>query len=213
MTAVLGAASMASALAQTVYSVNAVGYVNVTVPAGKFAMLANPLNAATNTIIGVLPDVPNGTVVYVFDNKTSSFAGATKRSATSWSGTGVSGATALAPGQGFFLKNAGTTDLTITFVGEVPQGTLSTSYVAGYNVVGSQVPQSGLLETDLGYKAATGDIAYIFDSATQAYTTYTKRATSWTSPAGAGEPTVNVASGFFLNAKAAGTWTRTFSVN
>jgi len=213
MTAVLGAASLASASAQTVYSVNAVGYVNVTVPANKFALLANPLNAAANTIAGVLPDAPANTVVYVYNAATSAFSAATKRASGSWTGT-ATGDTALVPGQGFFVK-APATDLTITFVGEVPQGNLSTPYVAGYNLLGSQVPQTGLLETDLGFKGATNDKAFIFDVTTQAYTTFTKRASgSWTGgPTGVTQPTVNVANGFFLNAAAAGTWTRTFSVN
>jgi hypothetical protein len=209
MTAVLGAASIASALAQTVYSVNAVGYVNVTVPAGKFALLANPLNQPTNSIPAVLPDVPVNTVVYVFDAATGQFAAATKR-ATSWTGTGA--AATIAPGQGFFVKNAGAADLNITFVGEVMQGTdMKVNYVAGFNLLGSLVPQTGKLETDLGFKAAVNDVVYVFDPATQGYATSTKRATAWTG--GGGEPTIPVANGFFYKAGAAGSWTRSFSVN
>jgi len=175
MTAVLGAASLATAMAQTVYSVNAVGYVNVPVPAGKFALLANPLDTGTNaTIAAVLPDVPIGTVVYTYG--TAGFADATKRTATVWSGPGS--AALLKPGVGFFIKNAGTADLNITFVGEVMQGDatkLKVDYVAGFNLLGSLVPQEGKVVTDLKLGVQNNDTIYTFDPATQTYGTFTKR--------------------------------------
>jgi len=211
LTAAVSAAAVATSVAQTVYSVNAVGYVNVTVPAGKFAMLANPLNQPTNSLAAVLPDVPANTVVYVFQS--GGFVQATKRS-TGWSGPGATAT--LNPGQGFFVKNAGTADMTITFVGEVPQGTaLSVPLVAGMNLVGSIVPQAGKVETDLKIPAANGDILYQWDTATQAYKTAATRRTNvgqWTGGTG-GEPTIGVGEGFFYSAKAAGNWTRSFSVN
>jgi len=118
----------------------------------------------------------------------------------------------LPPGAGFFIKNAGTADFTITFVGEVMQGSLSLPLASGFNLIGSQVPQSGKLETDLGFKAAANDKVYLFDATSGNYTTYTKRASgTWTG--GSGEPVINVANGFFYQAQAAGAWTRSFSVN
>lgn len=213
MTVALGAASIATSLAQTVYSVNAVGYVNVTVPAGKFALLANPLKLATNSIPAVLPDAPANTQVFVYNAATGNYVSATKRSSGSWTGDGA--AATLNPGQGFWVKNAGTADLTITFVGEVMQGdatTLKVDYVAGFNLLGSMVPQTGKLETDLGFKASANDQVFVFDAATANYTTFTKRASgAWTG--GTGEPSIPVANGFFYKAGAAGSWTRTFSVN
>jgi len=211
MTALLGAASLATAAAQTVYSVNAVGYVNVTVPAGGFALLANPLNLPTNDIPSVLPDAPANTVVYVYDAASSGFLVATKRASGSWTGNGATAT--LDPGKGFFIKNAGTAAMNITFVGEVMQGNLSLNYVSGFNLIGSLVPQTGKLETDLGYKATANDVVYLFDPTTQAYpATYTKRSSgAWTG--GSGEPSIPVANGFWLKAAAAGSWTRSFSVN
>lgn len=213
MTVALGAASIATSLAQTVYSVNAVGYVNVTVPAGKFALLANPLKLAAMTIPAVLPDVPANTQVFVYNPATAAYTSATKRASGSWTGDGA--AATLVPGQGFWVKNAGTADLNITFVGEVMQGDatqLKVDYIAGFNLLGSLVPQTGKLETDLGYKGAANDQVFTFDPASAAYTTYTKRASgAWTG--GSGEPSIPVANGFFLKAAAAGSWTRSFSVN
>jgi hypothetical protein len=208
VTAVLGAASVAVAVAQTVYSVNAVGFVNKTIPAGQFVLVANPLDAGTdnNTITKLFPDVPNNTTkIWTFDAATSSYSSFTKRS-TGWA---PNGNTVLAPGTGFFIQNTATTDFTVTFVGEVMQGDLSTPFVAGFNLLGSQVPQAGKVETDLKLPAVLNDKVWTFNAGV--YTTLTRRATAWTPS----EPTVQVGEAFFFERKggAAGNWTRSFSVN
>jgi len=205
LTAVLGAASVATAMAQTVYSVNAVGYVKIgPIANGQFFLAANPLNLPTNSLAAVLPDAPANTIIYTLSGGT--FSKFTKR-ATGWTGTGADTAT-LNPGVGFFVQNTTGADLTLTFVGEVVQGTVSTQYPAGYSLLGSQIPQEGLVETDLKLGAANGDVVFQLNSSQQ-YVQSTRRATSWTPS----EPTIGVGNGFFLNAKAAGTWTRTFNVN
>ncbi len=219
LTAVLSAAGIACSLAQ-VYSVNAVGYVNVTIPAGPNAFVAvgNPLNFSdganpANTLDNILPNAPNNTTkVWDFDPVSSTFALYTKR-ATGWSGAaGVN----FNPGKGFFIQNDATTPITLTFVGEVPQGSKTISYTAGFNLIASAFPLSGAIETALGYPAANGDKVYQFDPASQQYALYTRRATSW-SPS---EPSIgvnasyaNVAEGFWLQAASAGSWTRTFNVS
>src|SRR5438046_1261359 len=69
------AAGVATSMAQ-IYSVNAVGYVNVTLDAG-FNMVSNPLNAADNTVGGlfknITPSIPPGFKVFVFNNTTGAF--------------------------------------------------------------------------------------------------------------------------------------------
>jgi len=206
VTAVLGAASVAGAVAQTVYSVNAVGFVNKPVAANSFALLANPLKLETNSLTAVLPDVPANTKVYVFDTGTQLFNVFTKRT-SSWTGTGAD-AVRLDPGKGFFVQNVGTTDFTVTFVGEVVQGdSITTAFPAGFSLIASQVPQAGRLETDLKLPAKNGDKAYIYGAT--GYSVMTRRTSSWTPS----EPQVGVAEGFFFQAAAAGSWTRSFSVN
>jgi hypothetical protein len=209
LAAALAAAGLITATAQTVYSVNAVGFVNVSVPAGAFALLANPLNQPTNDLATVLADAPVDTTVYDF-NPTTGFAIYTKR-ATTWTGTGASTAR-LDPGKGFFVKNNGTAAFNLTFIGEVPQGTLSTPIVTGFNLLGSKVPQAGAVETQLGLPAANADQVYVYGAA--GYTITTRRTSAWTG--GTGEPVIGVGQGFFLNraaANGAANWTRTFSVN
>jgi hypothetical protein len=114
----------------------------------------------------------------------------------------------LSPGEGFWLRNPSAEDLTITLVGEVPQGTLTTDLVEGFNLVSSQVPQAGLIETDLGLPVEEGTSVYNYDPAA-GYSISTIDFGAW-SPA---EPTVAVGEGVWVRAISAGGWTRDFSVN
>src|SRR6266480_2545573 len=123
LTAVLSAAGVASSLAQgTVYSVNAVGYVNLTIPTG-FSMIANPLNntaANGNTVSNLFPSVPIGTTIYKFDN----VAGTYSINQFSFAGWGSPNDTML-PGDGAFIRNPTASPISVTLVGEVMQGPLS----------------------------------------------------------------------------------------
>jgi hypothetical protein len=212
-----------------VYSVNAVGYVNVSVPAGALAILANPLNGTNNLLntIMPLPDGSDGVTIYRFDTTTQNFADAIQFvTGVGWFSASDPAPT-VNPGEAFFLNNILATALNITFVGEVPQGSLSNP-VPGGNLLAlrsSQVPQSAPLgdaatAASLQFPAAGGDTVYVFDVATQNY----KDAYSyvdgfgWFSanpddPGPVG-PTIPVATGFFSQkVGAAANWTRNFSVN
>jgi hypothetical protein len=200
-TAAIGVAGSLGAFAQ-VYSVNAVGYINVTVPANSFALIANQLNTGGNKVTEVLPTVAEGTIVF----KYSAGAGFTPNGFEfgEWANPNQ----VLAPGEGFFLRNNSAAEMKVTLVGEVPQGTLTTPLVNGLNLVSSQVPQAGKLVADLGFPAVEGDV--IFQWAGTSY----KPANGfefgeWSG----GEPTVAVAEGFFVQKNGAGNWSRTFSVN
>ena len=117
----------------------------------------------------------------------------------------------LNPGEGFWLQlPPGAAATTITFVGEVPQGSLSTDLDAGFNLVSSQVPQAGLVTTDLGLPAEDGDIVFTYsESADPKYGIATYDFGAW-DPA---EPMVGVGEGFWVQKISAATWDRDFSVN
>lgn len=198
------AASAASSLAQTVYSVNAVGFVNVNFPPG-FTLSSNPLDGAANTVLALFPTVPNGTSVFKFDSATGSYTGSTFLFG-SWNNPSMT----LVPGEGFFFKNPTVTTVVNTFVGNVKQGTLTTPLSAGFTLVGSQVPQSGLVTTDLGLPIGNAESVFKFDTATQAYTGGSFLFGSWS---GGIEPTIGVGEGFFVKKNASASWTRTFTVN
>ncbi|MGE4181834.1 MAG: hypothetical protein AB7J34_18580 [Limisphaerales bacterium] len=201
-TAVLGVAGSLGASAQ-VYSVNAVGYINITVAANKFALVANQLNAGGNKITEVVPTAAEGTIVFRYAAGAGFVGNGFEFGA--WSLPDM----VLPPGVGFFIQNNTAADQTFTFVGEVPQGALSTALVAGLNLTGSQVPQAGTLSA-LGYPGAEGDVVYQWDAAAQGY----KAPNGFEFGAWSlGDPSIAVGEGFFLQRGAAGAWTRTFSVN
>jgi hypothetical protein len=202
LTAALGAAGVATSVAQSVFSVNAVGYVNVDVPKG-FSMIANPLDAGAgnNTVAKLFAGVPDGTTVFQY-SPASGWAGNTL-DLGEWGNPNA----VLAPGGGAFIRVPSATK--VTFVGEVMQGNLSNPIAAGFSVMSSQVPQSGKLDTDLKFPAADGDVVYQFDNATNSYVSHTLDFGEWSN----GTPTPKVGEAFFVKASKAGTWTRTFSVN
>jgi hypothetical protein len=205
--AAFGAAGAATSMAQ-VFSVNAVGYVNKTVPANSYMMVSNPLKAATNTVNALFTGVPAGFQVYVytpgkgydtatFDDLEGGFVGTAANME-------------ITPGEGVFVRNPTTAAVTVTFVGEVPQGTLVTPLVAGLQIVSSQVPQAGTPQ-QLGYVGEVGDQIYQFNATTQKYdvATFDDLVNDW-DPA---PKVVDVGDAFFLSKTKAGQWTRTFNVN
>lgn len=205
----MGLAGAVSAIGQ-VYSVNAVGYINVTIPAsaangsGGYGMVANQLNTGGNTVAEVIPTAPDGTLL----NKHTQAGGFSVNQANF--GAWDRPTEVIKPGEAFFVKNPQTTPLTLTFVGEVPQGELKTPLLSGLNLVSSQVPQAGKLVVDLKFPAGDDDIIYQWDSAAQGYKAPNQLSFgAWTG----GEPDIKVGEGFFVQKVAAGSWDRTFSVN
>lgn len=204
LSAAVGAAGLLAASAQ-VYSVNSVGYVNLAIPPG-FSMIANPLNAADNTI-GALFDpaktgLPDGTTIYKFNSSTGQYS-VNVLDFGAWANPSDT----LNPGEGAFIRNVGPAT-TITFVGEVMQGTLTQSLPQGFSIQASQVPQSGQLDTDLGFPAVDGDTVFMFVNSTGQYSVHAFDFGAWNVP-----PVPAVGESFFVQKIAAATWTRNFSVN
>jgi len=213
LTAALSAAGVASSMAQgTVFSVNAVGYVNTTVGPG-FAIVSNPLTASDNTIgalfgTGIQGTIPDGFSVYQFTGTGFSISQYSAFDGT-FSPTAAASKTLL-PGEGVFVKNPSTSPVTITFVGEVSQGNLQNPYPKGLSIRANQVPQEVAIDT-VGFVGKDGDQVYMFNTTTQKYVIYTVDSFSlqFSPPL----PALKVGEGFFLKAGAAGSWNRSFSVN
>jgi len=215
LTAALSAAGIATSMAQ-VFSVNAVGYVNKTVPAntvggsGKLALISNPLDAGAgnNTIANLFKGVPDGTQVYKYDG--AKFITATFDSLENAFLPADAAATVVMPGEGVFVRNTSAQELKITFVGEVPQGQLDNPLPKGLSIRSSIVPQQGTAK-ELGLPGSDGDQVYQFLPDVQSYftSTFDGLENDWLpalKPLAVGEA-------FFLRRGAAGTWSRTFSVN
>jgi len=113
--------------------------------------------------------------------------------------------------------NPTSTQLTLTFVGEVPQGQLSNPLPKGFSIKSSQVPQDGKPDA-LGLPGQGGDKIFRYNKTTKSYDgyTYSDLDNIWESNSTGlpGLPVIPVGESFFLfRAQSAGTWTRNFSVN
>jgi hypothetical protein len=227
LSALLGALGSVSAHAQNVYSLNAVGYINITCLPG-FNMISCPLlttdtNGNPNNSLGaVLPNssgaltgcnvyfwFPSATPpAYVEDS--ARVIGTSKGQTLNANGWGNNGTNLLTPGVGCWFQNNFLSNITLTIVGTVPTGPITNTLVPGFNLVGSAVPMSGDLASNT-ISALTnyniGDNFYTYNSTnTPVYAEYT--AVSATSKAGghgyngnwaaAGDPIVpNVGEGFW----------------
>jgi hypothetical protein len=201
--AVALAATLASSMAQ-VYSLNVVGYYNLPIGANQKVMIANQLNTTNNTIASLIPSGPpfanfykySGTfATYQFDDVTLAWL--------------PDGNATLNPGEGGFYVSPVAT--TLTFVGEVLQGSLTNTLPIGQKVMRSSiVPQQGLVSTDLGLPGEAFDNLYTYAGT---YTTYQfdDVTLAWLPS----EPTINVGQSFFYVKATGGTksaWVRNFTV-
>jgi len=216
LSAAVLAAGLATSVAQQVYSVNSVGYVNVTLSAG-YNLLANPLNGTNNNVNTVIPVAPDGTALLTWNAAIQDFNQAdTYFTGAGWvDGGGNPTSTTLNPGQGFFIQNNSGGSFSITFVGEVPQGNLTNQIGTIYGFYGSQVPQSATL-TALGFPGREGMSYNAWNNSIQDYAqAYAFTSGVWVDPDGnPNDPVPAVAEAFLLtNPGASVDWTRSFSVN
>jgi hypothetical protein len=208
LTAALAAIGVTSSMAQ-VYSVNAVGYVNLNIPKG-FSMIANQFTQPSYAVSALIPNPAPGTTVYKFSNPGGYTLNTFDEFDLVWGDPNMT----LPLGYGFFVLAPA--PFTQTFVGEVPQGTLTTATPKGFTMVASQVPQAGTI-SQLGYAGEPGDTIYKFSNAS-GYSIYSfdEFDLVWTRNGAAEEPSLGVGEGFFLlksPTTVKTSWSRTFSVN
>ena len=198
--AALSAAGVATSMAQNVYSLNVVGYYNVTVPAGKYAIIANQLVQSDSTVASIL-NVPGGTQLLKWSG--TSFIQNNFDPDFGWDDPAMT----LVPGEGAFIKNNGTADFTVTFVGEVNQNSNDITFTAGnFKLVSIFTPQAGKIQTDFGFPAAGNDTVLQWTGTGYNQQVYDPDF-GWDS-----EPTLGVGEGFFVKTATNKTWTRQFTV-
>jgi len=211
------AAGVASSLAQSnVYSLNVVGYVNITLSTG-FNLIANQLdvdgNGTNNTVQGTFGTngIPNLARWYGYSPATG-FGIATFFATTgTWSGGGGTANNAVNPGNGGWFFVPGASGVTVTTVGTVPQGSVGYPIVSGFQIVSFKDPISGRVKTDFGFPAGNLDRFYQFSPVTgYAIKTYFSGTGTW-SPS---EPNLAVGEAAWLQRGSAGatTWVQSFTV-
>jgi len=210
------AAGVASSMAQ-VYSLNVVGYVNVsTVGGASFNLVANPLNNTNNNLTNLFAVAQDGDSIFTWDAAIQDLAGTTytySSFAHAWDGNRV-----LAPGQGFFYLNAGS-NATNTFVGDVIQGSYTNpvSVIGGaaFNCFGSSIPIGGsFTNATVGINPQDGDSVFVWDPLTQDFAgttaTYSSFANAWDNTA---IPVIPGQGFFYLGSGGnQNPWVRTFTV-
>jgi hypothetical protein len=240
LTAALSAAGLLPSMAQ-VFSVNAVGYVKVSMPGGnKLAIIAPPLNGTPNNDVNVnikLPDPGSqDCLLFRWDANNQTF-----RNPVTWydgfgwfiddDQDGNPDPVIVAPGEACWLQNVTANTLDFTMVGDVPAGTNLPNLVQGnsrLSLKSSVVPRNQPLGDNtinaagtLGFPGDQDDLVFIWDVLGQTFenpwTYYTGfgwfRDENQTSPGG---PVIAPGSGFWVQ-KAPGTanasWTQSFSVS
>jgi len=216
LAAAFAAAGVATSMAQ-VYSVNAVGYVNVTLKKG-FNLVANPLDAGANNTMGKLASniqgqafPPDASRIFKFRNDLNRFVDAIA-DAGEWLPANVAAET-IVPGEGFFFFSPSAADMTLTFVGEVKQGqNMANPLPKGFSIKANIVPQAGRADT-FGLPGQDADRYFQWNNVQQRYFDWIYDAGEWVG-AGPTLPSLGVGEAFLLfRAQSAGTWTRSFNVN
>jgi len=220
-TAAVSAAGILASNADPVYSANVVGFVNISIPK-FFSLIANPLNGTNNNINTILPlatpdVIPDGTTIQKWNSALQQFGDAdTYYGTVGWLDSSFNPSSlVLNPGEGAFINM--TDPATLTFVGEVPQGSLSNSVPINFSIMAQLTPQKIGIDAT-GFPAGDGDTVQFYNSGTQSYTE------ALTYYLGYGwadkdfilvDPTPEIGAAFFYNrvpANGTATWTRSFNV-
>jgi hypothetical protein len=207
LTAAVAAAGIASVEAQSnVYSVNVVGYYNVTVPAGGLKLVGVSLSSTNTSLSTLFKTVPDGTQFF-------KWTGTTFQSSL-FEDLGEGGSWSvdlpLLPGQGGFVKNNTANPLTVTFVGEVSQGSLTNPVPSGFEVEASLVPQAGAVNTVLGLPVVDGDQVFKWTGA--GYTSYLYEDLGDGGTWNPSQPTLEVGEAVFSRKTTGVNWVRNFTV-
>jgi hypothetical protein len=221
MLGMLGAVSVS---AQTnVYSLNAVGYINITCPPG-YSLITFSLFGSPNNDPAIMLDNTSGVydgseillwtngdfLEYIGDHNAGNDA------VNGW--LEPDGAFSVNPGLGAAFYNPAKVSCNITIVGTVLEGAMTNYLNSGLNLVGSILPASGGLITNplttfpsSANGQLDGDEIYVLfnTGAFSGYTTYTADSLSfnspanygWDGPAGATQPIIpNVGESFWYRA-------------
>jgi hypothetical protein len=238
-TLLIAAAALAAGIISTqaqVYSQNVVGYINLPVPNGHYALLANQLDTGSNTLDNVLTSgtVSSDTTILLWNG--TSFhqyiyynSGDSPDGNNGWydplnnnPATNVN----LSLSSGAFIHNSSGAQITLPTVGQVFQGTNTVTVSPGYNIYSVPEPLAGISIDQLGFPAVSSADTYLKWTGTSYYQLiYYNSGDSPDGGTGWYDPLTNVAEdtnsadwhqagqAFFVHhVGAAETWTNSFTV-
>ena len=153
LSALLGLLGSSSSLAQ--YSINPVGYVNVTCPQG-FSLIGCALFGSPNNdpiyLINNTWGEYEGCQIFFWQNGTwAKYMANTNPTPPATATNGwvePNGPMSLPPGAGAAFYNPNASGVTLAFVGDVPQGSLTNTLNPGLNLVSSILPVCGDLSAN-----------------------------------------------------------------
>ncbi|MDB6036801.1 MAG: hypothetical protein JWM99_642 [Verrucomicrobiales bacterium] len=183
-----------------VYSVNAVGYINVAIQPGV-NLIGLQLDSANRTVASLFTDMPEGSTI----QKIVDTAYTTN---LYQNGQWERPDETLSVGEGVLVINPSVQAKVVTFVGAVLQGDLTNSIPAGLSIRCSLTPIAGKLTATLGLKLSAFDNVYLNTNNTLKVFTFLPDG-HWQSF----EPSVPVAGSFIINAEAATNWITHFELN
>jgi len=214
------AAGVVTSMAQSnVYSLNVVGYYNITVPPhngngsqplnAHSAMIANQLNTTNNTLKSLIPNPPVNSVFNKYVTGSGFQAYQFDEFDLVWY---PDGNVTLNPGEGGLFVNAiqQTSPLTLTFVGEVLQGPTTNSMPNGYSVRSLNTPQQWSPgNASFNFPAVPNDVInkFVTGSGFQAYQ-FDEFDLVWYPS----DPVINVGESILIIKVGAANWTRNFTV-
>jgi hypothetical protein len=203
--AALAAGAVSSMAQSNVYSLNIVGYVNITQQPSQYGLWANPLNTTNNDVAYLFPNAANfpGLSVYKFNG-----LGYDQASYDPDAG-GWTAAVNLGPGEGFWLQTQAGTAYQNTFVGEVVLNSTN-AIPTGYSLKASAYPSSQPIQTGLQAPLKDFDAVFFYNGAGYDQYSIDPDAGGWTPS----EPSPAVAQGFWILRNAgngATNWVQSFT--
>ncbi len=150
---------------------NIVGYAKVTATGGELSLVALNFTPSSSTVADIIGDqLPNGSVVHVWNKETGSYVSVNKSPRGGW------GAATLNLGDAFWIQAAGSESYEVILSGDVNTTAInSTTIPAGIEATGLFFPvETTFGATDLAGDLPNGSVLHIWNDATQSYTSYNK---------------------------------------
>jgi hypothetical protein len=208
-------AAPSALMADTVTSVNVVGYYTVDIPAGGLALVAPVLESMqAGTIVDIDGGkLPNGAQAYIWDRTIPGYLNLTKDTRGNWTGAGVTNV--ILRGQTVWIRPNAATNVLLTLMGEVPgvynlAGTTTVANIAGTDAVGYAYPVDiRWTNTVLSADLPNGSALYVWDITTQLYRNFNKDTRgNWTGT-GVGTLDIKAGQGFWVTTPSPLTWIET----